>query len=77
MEFNSNPSFSVKYFHSVFPNVYLRSALRILLEKGIENIYVSFMKHSDLFSKSNTLMSILLPPQWGQYNEKIRKTFEL
>lgn len=34
------------------------------------------MKHSD-FSKSNTIMSILLPPQWGQYNEKIRKKFKL
>ena len=34
------------------------------------------MKHSD-FSKSNTIMSILLPPQWGQYNEKIKKKFKL
>ena len=37
MEFN--PSFSVKYFDSAFSNVYLRSALRIFLQKWIENIH--------------------------------------
>ena len=75
MEFNSNPSFSVEYFHSVFPNVYLRSALRILIEKGIENIRKFY--ETQWLRESNTLMSISLPPQWGQYKEKIRKTFKL
>lgn len=47
MKFNSSPSSSVKYLDLVFSDVYLRSALRILLEKWIESI-CSLTIQSDL-----------------------------